>query len=313
MEGGKTMKQALIFALLLSLLSSGVLLAQDQSNIGINLGISSWINNCDVPAGGQDSGLAPAFGPNFTINYGKFRVGGTFYFGKFDIGPEDGVRQTKDASGNVVAVEFINDESRKRGFTSLGDTKRIDFTLNTGYAFNRYAALSFSLVVNRHKVDLATFWFPTAANGNITNLPIDRAVPFSYTDTQYWLGQHFGGSIPIETVNMNFSLFYGVGLLVILGESGNTKIGGTEFDSPRVSYILEDGGIAGPGGARSLGTRPFGENVGVTFNIGAAFQLLNNVGLYGGYNLKFFSEDETDFIDSSTFNGPFFGFNVTVK
>ena len=313
MEGGKTMKQVLILALLLGLLSSGILLAQDQSNVGINLGLSSWINNCDIPAGGQNSGLAPAFGPNFTLNFGKFKVGGTFYYGKFDIGPEDGVQQTKDANGAVVSVDFIDDESRTRGFTSLGDTKRLDFTLNAGYAFNRYATLSFSLVVNRHEVDLVTFWFPTAADGAITNLPSDRAIPFSYTDTQYWFGQHFGGSIPVETVSTRFSLFYGVGLLVILGESGNSKIGTTEFDGPRISYTLEDGAIAGPAGARDLGTRPFGENVGVTFNVGAAFQLLNNVGLYGGYNLKFFSEDETDFIDSSKFHGPFFGINFRVK
>ena len=312
MEGGKTMKQPLIFALLLSLLSSA-LWAQDGSNVGINLGLSTWINNCDIPAGGQNSGLAPAFGPNFTLNFGKFRIGGTFYYGQFDIGAEDGVQQTKDANGDVVAVSFIDDESLKRGFTSLGDTKRLDFTLNAGYAFNRYAALSFSLVVNRHEVDLVTYWFPTIDSGGIGALPIDRAVPFSYTDTQYWFGQHFGGSIPVETVSANFSVFYGLGLLVILGESGNSKIGTTEFDSPRISYTLEEGGIAGPSGARDLGTRPFGENVGVTVNVGAAFQLLNNVGLYGGYNLKFFSEDETDFIDSSKFHGPFFGINFRVK
>ncbi|MCZ6593869.1 MAG: hypothetical protein O6943_03020, partial [Bacteroidetes bacterium] len=185
MEGGKTMKQGLILALLLGLLSSG-LLAQDGSNVGINLGLSSWINNCDIPAGGQNSGLAPAFGPNFSLSFGKFRVGGTFYYGQFDIGAEDGVEQTK-VNGIVTAVSFIDDESLKRGFTSLGDTKRIDFTLNAGYAFNRYAALSFSLVVNRHEVDLVTYWFPTIdpVTGGIGALPIDRAVPFSYTDTQY--------------------------------------------------------------------------------------------------------------------------------
>jgi len=314
MEGEKTMKQALIFALLLSLLSSGVLLAQDESNVGINLGLSTWINNCDIPAGGQNSGLDPAFGPNFTMSFGKFRVGGTFYFGKFDIGPEDGVQQTI-VNNIVTAVTFINDESRKRGFTSLGDTKRIDFTLNAGYAFSRYATLSVSLVVNRHEVDLATYWFPTIDEntGRIGALPIDRNVPFSYTDTQYWLGQHFGGSIPVETVSARFSIFYGLGLLVILGESGDSKIGDKEFDSPRLTYTNEDGSIAGPGDARPLGTRPFGENVGVTVNVGVAFQLLNNVGLYGGYNLKFFSEDETDLIDNSRFHGPFFGINFTVK
>ncbi len=308
------MRKVLLFSFLfIFFVSPGFVLSQDGSRVGINLGISSWFNNCDVPAGGQNSGLEPAFGPNFTLNFGKFRVGGTFYFGKFDIGPEDGVQQTKDSNGNVTSVSFINDESKKRGFTSLGETKRIDFTLNAGYAFSRYATLSFSLVVNRHEVDLATYWFPTAANGIITNLPIDRNVPFSYTDTQYWLGQHFGGSIPVETISARFSIFYGLGLLVILGESGESKIGDNEFDSPRLTYTNEDGSIAGPGAARSLGTRPFGENVGVTVNVGAAFQLLNNVGLYGGYNLKFFSEDETDFIDNSKFHGPFFGINFTVK
>ena len=299
-------KVLLLSCLIIFFVSPGFVLSQDASRVGINLGISSWLNNCDVPAGGQDTDLRPSFGPNFTVNFGKFRVGGTFYWGNFDIGPQDGIRQT-------TAVEFINDESRTRGFTSFGDTKRIDFTLNAGYAFSRYAALSFSLVVNRHEVDLVTYWFPTEENGIIANLPIDRAIPFSYTDTQYWLGQHFGGSVPIETVSTRFSLFYSVGLLVILGESGNSKIGTTEFDSPRLSYTNEEGGIAGPGAARDLGTRPFGENVGFTLNVGAGFQLLNNVGVYGGYNLKFFSEDETDFIDNSKFHGPFFGINFTVK
>jgi len=300
------------FCVLILVVVSGSAFAQGTP-IGINLGLSTWLNNCDVPAGSQITSLQPSFGPNFTLTYGKFRLGGTFYLGNFDIKPEDGIQRIFDSGNNVVGVEFIDADTRNRGFTSFGDTKRLDFTLNAGYTFSRYATLSLSFIVNRHEVDLITYWFPTAdEDGNITNLPVDRAIPFSYDDTQYWIGQHFGGSVPIETVSTRFSLFYSAGLLVILGESGSSKVGTREL-GPRVSYTLEEGGIAGPPAARDLGARPFGENVGLTFNTGVGFQLLERVGLYAGYNFKFFSEDETEFIDHSQFHGPFFGLNWNVQ
>ncbi|MFQ5676940.1 MAG: hypothetical protein ACE5G1_13670 [bacterium] len=300
----------------LSLILGGTALAQEDSSVGINLGISSWINNCDVPAAGQDSGLQPAFGPNFSISIGKFRVGGTFYLGNFDIHPEDGLvfgsALDPVVGGQVSAdtVLYSDEEARARGFTSTGTTKRIDFTLNAGYAFSRYAVLSLSLVINRHEVDLNTFWPPTNdANGVITNLPSDRPAPMEYTDTQFWFGQQISGSIPVETVSTRFSVFYGAGLLVILGESGDGSVGNTEI-GPRTSYTDEDGQLAFP--PRPLGTRSLGENIGITFNAGVGFQLFTKLGLYGGYNFKFFAEDETDVIDHSRFHGPFFGLTYTV-
>lgn len=298
-------------------LNFGILSA--QSGTHINLGISSWINNCDVPAGGQDSGFQPSFGPNFTISFGKFRVGGTFYLGNFDIDPQDGLvfgSNLDPLFPSLVSsdtVLYSDKEARKRGFTSTGTTKRIDFTLNAGYAFSRYAVLSVSFVVNRHEVDLSTFWPPrNDVDGNITVLPNSEGnvAPLEYTDTQFWLGQHLSGSIPVETVSTRFSVFYGVGLLVILGESGDGSVGDTSI-GPRTSYTDENGKLVFP--PRPLGTRPFGENVGVSFNTGVGFQLLSKVGIYGGYNFKFFAEDETDIIDHSKFHGPFFGLNWAVK
>jgi len=318
------MRKVLLFSFLfIFFVNPGFVLSQDGSRVGINLGISSWLNNCDVPAAGQDSGLQPSFGPNFTLSFGRFRVGGTFYFGNFDIDPEDGVifgsnlNPQIGGSASTDTVLYSDVEARQRGFTSLGNTKRIDFTLNAGFAFSRYAILSMSLVVNRHEVDLDTYWPPTNnVDGEITNLPNDRVAPFEYTDTQYWLGQHFSGSVPIETVSTRFSIFYGVGLLVILGESGDGSAthpsGNPIFPiGARTSYTDENGQIQFP--PRDLGTRPFGENVGLTLNTGVGFQLLDNLGVYGGYNFKFFSEDETDIIDHSRFHGPFFGLNWTVK
>jgi len=313
----------LVSYLFIFFVTPGSVLSQDGSGVGINLGISSWFNNCDVPSAGQDSGLQPSFGPNFTLSFGNFRVGGTFYYGDFDIDPEDGVIFGSNLDpligGNVSAdtILYSGNEARTRGFTSTGNTKRIDFTLNAGYVFSRYAILSMSLVVNRHEVDLDTYWPPTNnAQGEITNLPNDRVAPFEYTDTQYWLGQQFSGSIPVETVSTRFSIFYGVGLLIILGESGSGTAsnppGTATFDiGPRTSYTDENGQIIFP--PRPLGTRPFGENVGFTLNTGVGFQLLANIGVYGGYNFKFFSEDETDVIDNSRFHGPFFGLNWTVR
>ncbi len=237
------MRKVLLFSFLfIFFVNPGFVLSQDGSGVGINLGISSWFNNCDVPAAGQDSGLQPSFGPNFTLSFGRFRVGGTFYFGNFDIDPEDGVifgsnlNPQIGGSASTDTVLYSDVEARQRGFTSLGNTKRIDFTLNAGFAFSRYAILSMSLVVNRHEVDLDTFWPPTNnVDGEITNLPNDRVAPFEYTDTQYWLGQHFGGSVPVETVSARFSIFYGVGLLVILGESGS----GTATNPPGPRILAE--------------------------------------------------------------------------
>jgi len=305
------MRKIFLFSFLFILfVSPRFVLSQDGSGVGINLGVSTWFNNCDVPSGGQDSALQPSFGPNFTFSFGRFRVGGTFYYGNFDIDPEDGVVRENNE------VFYTDSEARVRGFTSRGNTKRIDFTLNTGFAFSRYAVLSISLVVNRHEVDLATYWPPVIDSGGVVTLPSDRQAPFEYTDTQYWLGQHFSGSVPIETVSTRFSFFYGVGLLVILGESGDGSAthpsGNPVFPiGARTSYTDENGQIQFP--PRDLGTRPFGENVGISFNSGVGFQLLDNLGVYGGYNFKFFSEDETDIIDHSQFHGPFFGLNWTVK
>jgi hypothetical protein len=308
----------------LCLLIAGSAWAQNSPpKLGIQVGASVWFNNCDVPAGGQDTGIQPSFGPSFQLTYKKFRIGGTFYTGNFHIEPEDGLifgsKLNPPIFGTVSndTILYSDEEARKRGFTSIGDTKRIDFTLNAGYAFSRYAVLAFSLIVNRHKVDVFTYWPPTNdINNKITNLPIDRPAPFRYTDTQYWLGQYFSGSVPVETVSTRFSIFYGAGLLVILGESGEGVAihpsGNPVVDvGPRMSYTNEQGQVKFP--PRPLGTRSFGENAGVTFNTGAGFQLFKDIGLYGGYNFKFFSEDETDLIDHSRFHGPFFGIDWKLK
>jgi len=318
----KSLRVFVISCVLIFFSNQSFLLAQgdDGPKLGLVLGISSWFNNCDIPAGGQDSGLQPSFGPNFLITYGKFRFGATFFVGNFDIEPDDGVTfgaNLDPAVNPADTVVYSDSEARQRGFTSIGDTKRIDFTVNVGYSFHRTFTWSISFIVNRHEVDVLTYWPPTSANGTIVFLPNDRQAPFAYTDTQLWLGNHFSGSIPVETVSTRFSIFYGVGALVILGESGTgtaTHPSGNPVVEvgARTTYTAETGGIAFP--PRALGSRSFGDNFGITLNIGAGFQLFNEpgIGIYGGYNFKFFAESETDIIDHSRFHGPFFGLSWTV-
>ena len=62
-----------------------------QSNWTMNLGISAWPNNCDVPSGAQASGTDMSFGPFFSLSYGKWQLGATFFTGHFHIDPEDGL------------------------------------------------------------------------------------------------------------------------------------------------------------------------------------------------------------------------------
>ncbi len=296
---------------------------QESPKVGIRIGASAWFNNCDVPAGGQDTRIRSSFGPVFQLTYKKFLFGGTFYRGVFPVEPDDGLifgkklfPQVLNGAGNDTIL-YADDEARKRGFTSIGDTRRIDFTLNAGYVFSRYAILAFSLIINRHKVDLFTYWPPTSdINGKINFLPNDRPAPFRYTDTQYWFGQYFSGSVPVETVSTRFSIFYGAGLLVILGESGEgvakNPAGTVTVDiGPRMSYTDDQGRIRFP--PRKLEPRSFGQNSGVTFNTGVGFQLVKNISLYAGYNFKYFSEVETALIDHSQFRGPFFGIDFKIK
>ncbi len=301
----------LCVVILLGLMLPAGLLA--QSEWSMNLGFSAWPNNCDVPSGGQDSHLQPSFGPFFSLNKGHWQFGGTFFKGHFDIEPEHAIEL--DATGQPV---FSDEHAREHGFTSDGWTERIDVDLNVGYRFNRYAKLSFSFVINRHEADVVTYWGPVLDNDGNIILPSDPSLlrDLRYTDTQFWIGQNFSGSIPIETVSARFSIFYNASLLVLAGENGDgvfeQPIGTLNETTPRTTYADEDGNVIFP--PRSLGTRSFGDNLGITFSTGAGFQLFNNPAtvIFGGYNVKFYDEKQNSFIDHSVFKGPFVGISVNV-
>lgn len=205
--------------------------------------------------------------------------------------PEDGIERI-----DSLNVQFRDLEARKRGFTSSGNTRRIDFNLNIGYEFSRYARLSFSLIVNRHTANLTTLRFPEIADGKI-KLPSEKTFSLNYTDTQFWIGENFQGSLPFETVSIRFSVFYNLGLLVLAGETGDGRVNWSA------------------GEYKKLGPRPFGENVGVTFSTGVGFQLFNDptINIFAGYNVKFFAEDETSIVDHSHFHGPYFGIFYAIQ
>lgn len=293
--------------------SSFVAMCNAQNSWHLSVSLSAWPNNCDIPAGGRDSKTAASFGPSFMVSHGKFRLGATFYTGHFDIDPHHAI--ILDENGEPV---FEDEEARKRGFTSFGWTDRTDLDINAGYDFNRYARLSVSLVMNRHSADLQTYWFPIRdATGDIV-LPSDpsRVRILDYKETQLWFGENFSGSIPVETVSARFSIFYNTSLLVLLSETGKAfyeePVGTLNETSPRLTYRDENGNILFP--PRDLGTRSFGGNVGITFSTGAGFQLIDSpvVVVFGGYNLKFFGEEQTALIDHSVFKGPFAGVSVNI-
>lgn len=294
--------------------------AQESPKLNLMLGLSTWFNNCDVPAGGQDAERHPSFGPHFQLTYDRFRMGGTFYSGTFDVHPHDGIIHGSDldphvpAHSSVDTVVFTDDEARARGFTSSGETKRVDFSINAGYVISQYVTISLSFVINRHEVDLLTYWHPVSDSlGAVVAIPSEQRAPLSYVDTQYWAGQHFSGVIPVKFVSADMSFFYGASLLVILGETGHGSASSLDGSNSwplgaRASYTDSTGAPA-EFKPRSLGNRSFGENVGVAFNAGLGFQLFDRpaISIFGGYNTKFFSEDETDLIASSHFRGPYLG------
>ena len=259
----------------------------------ISVGFSTWLNKCDVPAAGQDTGISPSFGPFFMLGYGKIRLGGTFYLGHFHVEPEDGIERT-----DSLSVRFRDEEADKRKFTSSGETERLDFNLNIGYEFNRYARLSFSLVINRHTANLTTLRFPEIVNGQI-KLPSEKAVTVNYTDTQLWIGEYFQGSFPVQTVSTRFSVFYNLGLLVLASETGDGRL---EWSAEKGEYI-------------KLEPRPFGENIGAILSAGIGFQLFNDpsINVFAGYNAKSLAEHETFIVDHSHFHGPYFGVFYTIQ
>jgi hypothetical protein len=305
--------RSLFFICFLIYLSCFPTVGSTQSKWQLNLGAALWPNNCDIPSGAQNSSTGVSAGPNITLSYGKFRFGGTFFVGRFDVHPQHGIELNEQNE-----PVFSDHDAHERGFTSDGLSKRWDLDVNLGYQFNRYARLSFSFVMNKHRADIVTYWSPKRdADGDIV-LPSDdsRLRILDYVDTQYWIGQNFGGSIPVETVSTRFSIFYNTSLLILAGETGSgvfeQPIGTLNETGPRTSYTDEDGDLAFP--PRDLGSRSFGDNLGMTFNSGFGFQLIDKPAMviYGGYNVKFFSEKQSSLIDHSVFRGWFAGLSINI-
>jgi hypothetical protein len=294
------------------LISTNPVWAQASRKLGLNLGFAAWTNNCDIPAGGQHTENNVSLGPALSMHYGKIHIRGTFFIGNFHVDPKDGLLRRSSPD----TVVFADPEAARRGFTSAGKTERIDLNLHIGYNFNQYALLSLGLMVNRHHGDLEAYFFPTLdAQKRIAELPSQRRSHLKYTDTQFWLGENLSGAVSLTPNSNRMAIFYDASLMVFAGESGegSARWKGKNHDvGPRPHYSIAPGqAVVIP---QKLPLRPFGENVGIAFSAGINYELSTKplISIMGGYNIKFFAEDETELIDHSVFKGLWAGISFKV-
>jgi len=288
------------------------LAAQDEpSRFGLSIGTAAWLNRCDIPAAQQASQLEPSFGPFISLKYGKFILGATFFHGRFQFDPQDGITRLDDGR-----FAFSDPTSRERRFTTDGWTRRTDLDVNVRYVFNRYAQLSFGLTLNRRQASVDVLRAPRQLDGgNGIILPNDEqnVSRLKYTSNQLWLNEGIHGSFGIETISSRFSLFYSGSVLLIVGEEGTASVEtylgqDREFNTSRVAYKWVRDEVTGTSGIifEPLESRGIGTNAGMTFSSGLGFEVYDrpSLVLFVGYNLKFFAEKETELLDNSIFHGP---------
>ena len=116
-----------------------------------NIGTATWFNQCDVPSAQQNSDLNPSFGPFMSVSYGKISLEAIFFRGKFDFDARDGIQRGADG------IVFSDDISREKHFTADGYSRKTDLALAVRYTFNRYAAISLGMALNRLEPYLSIF------------------------------------------------------------------------------------------------------------------------------------------------------------
>jgi hypothetical protein len=280
--------------------------------------LSTWINRCDVPAAAQLSGFTPAVGPSFALSKGPWRFSAAGYIGEYDftrsefslVEGQTHPQFTELAPGNTL-LEWSNDTAQRRGLSVQGKTRRQDLAFSVGYRFSSALQLGFAVEYNHRDADY-TLFLPLAVPENYlppdSNLayqlhpvpgdPQNRAlfgVLGGYEIDQFWLGPQFHGFIPLAA---RVGGFYNASVLVLAYESRRAPV-----------YFDEEGDIFPPGlnADIQLPQRGFADNFGAAFSLGASYSLTPRVAVWGGYSLKFFAEQNTDLLDHSTYQGPYFG------
>ncbi|MGH1366706.1 MAG: hypothetical protein ACRBF0_24310 [Calditrichia bacterium] len=293
--------------------------AQDEGrSLGLSIGSAVWMNRCDIPAAQQSSQLEPSFGPFVSLSYGKFIFGMTFFHGRFQFDPQDGITRLDDGR-----FAFSDATSRERRFTTDGWTRRTDVDVNIRYVFNRYAQLSFGLTLNRRQASVDVLRGPRQLDDGGIILPNDEqnVSRLKYTSNQLWINEGIHGSFGIETISSRFSMFYSGSVLLIVGEEGTASVEtylgqDREFNTSRVAYKWVRDEASGQGGIifEPLESRGIGTNAGMTFSSGLGFEVYDrpSLVLFVGYNLKFFAEKETELLDNSIFHGPYMGLSWNV-
>jgi opacity protein-like surface antigen len=280
--------------------------------------LSTWINRCDVPAAAQLSSYTPALGPTFAVSNGRWRLSLSAYAGDYDFSPSgfDVIEgQTNVALDSLVPgntlIEFSNESARKRGFTVQGQTQRQDVSFGVGYRFSNALQLGLSVEYNHrdaeYEVLLPLAAEPASLSPEILDLyapepvagdPRGRVVLWGrggYSIHQLWFGPQFHGFTPLSA---RFGGFYNASFLVLAHENRRAPV-----------YHDELGLFRPPGhnGDLQLKARDFGDNFGTAFSLGLSYNLTPRMALWGGYSLKFFSEANTELLDHSLYQGPYFG------
>ncbi|MEL6822963.1 MAG: hypothetical protein AAFP70_14475 [Calditrichota bacterium] len=307
-----------IMAVILLLPLQSMSAQESGRSLGLSIGTAAWLNRCDIPAAQQSSQLEPSFGPFLSLYYGKFILGATFFHGRFQFDPQDGITRLDDGR-----FAFSDPTSRDRRFTTDGWTRRTDVDVNIRYVFNRYAQLSFGLTLNRRQASVNVLRSPRELDGGGIILPNDEqnVSRLKYTSNQLWINEGIHGSFGIETISSRFSLFYSGSVLLIIGEEGTASVEtylgqDREFNTSRVAYRYIQDEASGQWGIafEPLESRGIGTNAGMTLSSGLGFEVYDrpSLVLFVGYNLKFFAEKETELLDNSVFHGPYMGLSWNV-
>ena len=280
--------------------------------------LSTWINRCDVPSASQASSFTPAIGPSIALSKGPWRLSAAGYVGEYEFEASDFNLVEGQTDPHFAAtlpgstlIQWENESAERRGFTVEGTTTRYDFSAGFGYRFSNAFQLGISLEFNHRYADYATF-LPVAVHPSM--LPPDFAAAYytrpvpndpqgrvtlrtfgGYEIDQYWVGPQVHG---FTILTGRLGGFYNASVLALASESRRAPV-----------YLDENGNFFPPGTNQGLQLekRGFGDNFGTAFSMGVSYSLLPRVAVWGGYSLKFFTEENTFLLDNSLYSGPYFG------
>jgi hypothetical protein len=280
--------------------------------------LSTWINRCDVPGASQLSSFTPALGPTLAVSNGQWRMSASAYVGEYEFSPsgfalvegQTNSRLEGIVPGNTL-LEFTDDVARQKGFTVEGKTKRQDVSLGAAYRFSNALQVGLSLEYNHRDANYQVL-LPAAANPAtlspealalytpepIPGDPQGRVVLWGtggYDISQLWFGPQFHGFTPLSA---RFGGFYNASFLVLAYENRRAPV-----------YLDPNGHFHPPGynGNLQLAPRGFAENLGSAFSLGLSYNITPRAAVWAGYSLKFFTEANTELLDSSLYQGPYFG------